>query len=194
MTTGAAGWLTLSSDKMPSVVACGQQGDPLVNACGQGTHANPGFCLRPLRAAPSITFWSGWSRPAPPAPGRFPHGPDQANPEIYKKLLATQSLTQLDEFALETGFDPRRDVREILFYHQCPSRVMLARGTFHLNSATKARKRSARAIRYPFQAQAGSAFSIRRLQRRATFPRSKPRSMNGRRAPTTRLLLLARVK
>ena len=35
--------------------------------------------------------------------------------EIYKKMVATQSLVQVDQFAKETGFDPRRDVRELLF-------------------------------------------------------------------------------
>ena len=35
--------------------------------------------------------------------------------EIYKKLLASQKLPQVDAFAAESGFDPRRDVRELLY-------------------------------------------------------------------------------
>ena len=53
--------------------------------------------------------------------------------EMYKKMVAAQSLLQLDQFARETGFDPRRDVREILFVTTPQGAVMLARGTFHVN-------------------------------------------------------------
>ena len=56
--------------------------------------------------------------------------------EIYKKMLASQNLAQVDEFARETGFDPRRDVRELLFVTGSPGAVMLARGTFHLSPST----------------------------------------------------------
>ena len=59
--------------------------------------------------------------------------------EMYRKLVAAQGgFQQLDEFARETGFDPRRDVREILFVTENNGAVLLARGNFHLNpSATK---------------------------------------------------------
>lgn len=52
--------------------------------------------------------------------------------DMYRKLVAVQGLSQLDEFARQTGFDPRRDVREILFVTAGNGAVMLARGTFHL--------------------------------------------------------------
>jgi hypothetical protein len=52
---------------------------------------------------------------------------------LYRKLLADQNLTQLDQFSRETGFDPRRDVRELLFATTPQGGVMLARGAFHLN-------------------------------------------------------------
>lgn len=52
--------------------------------------------------------------------------------EMYRKLVAVQGLSQLDEFARDTGFDPRRDVREILFVTTGQGAVLLARGTFHL--------------------------------------------------------------
>ncbi len=49
---------------------------------------------------------------------------------LYKKLLANQSLQQLDDFARETGFDPRRDVRELLAGSNGKDLVIAARGTF----------------------------------------------------------------
>jgi hypothetical protein len=54
---------------------------------------------------------------------------------FYRKLLAAQTLPQVDQFAKDTGFDPRRDVRELLFVTTPHGDVMLARGTFHLNTA-----------------------------------------------------------
>lgn len=52
--------------------------------------------------------------------------------DFYRKLAEQQKLPQVDEFALETGFDPRRDVREILYASSLLGSVMLARGTFNL--------------------------------------------------------------
>ncbi len=52
--------------------------------------------------------------------------------DMYRRLVAVQGLSQLDEFARQTGFDPRRDVREILFVTGGSGAVLLARGTFHL--------------------------------------------------------------
>jgi hypothetical protein len=49
---------------------------------------------------------------------------------LYKKLLASQSLQQLDDFARETGFDPRRDVRELLVGSNGKDLIIAARGTF----------------------------------------------------------------
>lgn len=52
--------------------------------------------------------------------------------EIYRRLVNLQGLAQFDEFARDTGFDPRRDVREILFVTTAHGAVLLARGTFNL--------------------------------------------------------------
>jgi hypothetical protein len=49
---------------------------------------------------------------------------------LYKKLLAAQALPQLDNFARETGFDPRRDVRELLVASNGEDAIVAARGTF----------------------------------------------------------------
>lgn len=52
---------------------------------------------------------------------------------LYEKLMAQQKLPQLDQFARETGFDPRRDVREILSATTDNGTVLLARGKFTVN-------------------------------------------------------------
>jgi hypothetical protein len=49
---------------------------------------------------------------------------------IYQKLIAGRHLTDLDDLAAKTNFDPRKDVREILIASSPASSVMLARGTF----------------------------------------------------------------
>lgn len=49
---------------------------------------------------------------------------------LYQKLMAQQKLPQLDQFARDTGFDPRRDVREILSATTDNGTVLLARGKF----------------------------------------------------------------
>jgi hypothetical protein len=53
---------------------------------------------------------------------------------LYVKLVAQQKLPQLDSFAAETGFDPRRDVRDLLVASsgRPNSSVLLARGNFHV--------------------------------------------------------------
>ena len=54
------------------------------------------------------------------------------NTEMYKKLIAQQKLPDLDRFTRETGFDPRRDVRELLVASNLTQgkSVALARGNF----------------------------------------------------------------
>jgi hypothetical protein len=52
--------------------------------------------------------------------------------EFYRKLLEQQKLPQVERFAKETGFDPRRDVREILFASTATGGVLLARGSFQV--------------------------------------------------------------
>jgi len=54
---------------------------------------------------------------------------------LYQKLVAGQKLTQLDEFAAQTNFDPRRDVRELLIASNLAKKsgVLLARGNFRMS-------------------------------------------------------------
>ena len=49
---------------------------------------------------------------------------------MYRKLVAGRSLPQLDDFARETGFDPRRDVRELVVASDGKDVLVAARGTF----------------------------------------------------------------
>ena len=53
---------------------------------------------------------------------------------LYTKLVGQQKLPQLDAFAVETGFDPRRDVRDLIVASNGKpgAGVLLARGTFHV--------------------------------------------------------------
>jgi hypothetical protein len=53
---------------------------------------------------------------------------------LYTKLVGQQKLGQLDSFSAETGFDPRRDVRDLIVASngRPNGSVLLARGSFHL--------------------------------------------------------------
>jgi hypothetical protein len=54
--------------------------------------------------------------------------------EFYKRLVVEQKMPQVDQFAEDTGFDPRRDVRELLWATTPTGSVLLVRGSFHVNS------------------------------------------------------------
>ena len=58
---------------------------------------------------------------------------------LYQKLIAQKKLPDLDRFATETGFDARRDVRELLLASDgTPGQsVLLARGSFHVTYTGK---------------------------------------------------------
>ena len=58
--------------------------------------------------------------------------------DIYQKLIARQSLPQLETFFRETGFDPRKDVREVLLTNVPQGTVLMARGTFDLKQVPPA--------------------------------------------------------
>lgn len=60
--------------------------------------------------------------------------------DFYRKLVDQQKLPSVDQFALETGFDPRRDVREVLYASSVLGSVMLARGTFNLRHTPQSAK------------------------------------------------------
>jgi hypothetical protein len=52
---------------------------------------------------------------------------------LYQKLLARQRLSDLDEFAMRTNFDPRKDVREMLVVSSGTDMLVIARGAFRPN-------------------------------------------------------------
>lgn len=80
---------------------------------------------------------------------------------LYQKLVAEQKVPQLDQFAQDTGFDPRRDVRELLFATTPASgRVVLARGTFHLNPAVTKSLRRIHHAGYDIWGQQSGGFCI----------------------------------
>jgi hypothetical protein len=53
---------------------------------------------------------------------------------LYQKMLARKHLDRLDEFARQTGFDPRRDVRELLIASNGKDIIVAARGTFNVRA------------------------------------------------------------
>jgi hypothetical protein len=53
---------------------------------------------------------------------------------LYQKMLARKHLDRLDEFARQTGFDPRRDVRELLVASNGKDSIVAARGTFNVRA------------------------------------------------------------
>lgn len=50
--------------------------------------------------------------------------------DVYQKLIGAQKLPSFDQFVKETGFDPRKDVNEVLFVSLPSGSVLLARGRF----------------------------------------------------------------
>lgn len=49
---------------------------------------------------------------------------------VYQRLLAEQKLPQLDEFAQETGIDPRKDIWDIILASNGKTTIALIRGQF----------------------------------------------------------------
>jgi len=61
---------------------------------------------------------------------------------LFQKLMTGRSLPQLDHFARETGFDPRRDVRELLIASDGKDLLVAARGAFSEGGFTGVSKQS----------------------------------------------------
>jgi len=61
---------------------------------------------------------------------------------LYQKFVANRSLPALDDFARESGFDPRRDVRELLIASNGKSAIIAARGAFSEQSVKGSAKQS----------------------------------------------------
>ncbi len=61
------------------------------------------------------------------------HVDEVSQTDFYKRLMAGQAFGALDDFAAASGFDPRRDVREILYATTRGGGVLIARGIFRAN-------------------------------------------------------------
>lgn len=80
--------------------------------------------------------------------------------DFYRKLISLQPLPQVDQFAQDTGFDPRRDVRELLYVDTPRGNVLLARGNFHLNPASLKGFEKKRYGQYEIESQKTGGFCI----------------------------------
>jgi hypothetical protein len=80
--------------------------------------------------------------------------------DLYRKLVESKKLPQLDSFAEQTGFDPRRDVREFLLADTRSGGVILARGSFHMNPASRKGGHLVRHGEYNVVASGGAGFCI----------------------------------
>lgn len=63
---------------------------------------------------------------------------------LYRKLVEQRRLPQVDAFAKETGFDPRKDVRELLVASDGKDTVLMARGNFNVRGFEGVKKSSYR--------------------------------------------------
>jgi hypothetical protein len=79
---------------------------------------------------------------------------------VYRKLLEQRKLSQLDYFAAETGFDPRRDVREVLFAGLHSGGVLLARGSFPVTNNPLAQGQTRRHGEYVIHTNGNSGFCV----------------------------------
>ncbi len=77
---------------------------------------------------------------------------------LFQKLIAGRSLPQLDDFARETGFDPRRDVRELLLASDGKDTLIAARGTFSERGLAGLAKQSYKGVTLYTRGERGAAF------------------------------------
>jgi len=59
---------------------------------------------------------------------------------LYKKMLSQQRLSELDDFARRTHFDPRKDVNDMLIASNGVDSVVLARGNFKVQAPVELKK------------------------------------------------------
>ena len=76
---------------------------------------------------------------------------------LFQKLIAGRSFPQLDDFARDTGFDPRRDVRELLVASDGKDAIVAARGTFNEHGFSGLAKQAYKGITLYTRGQRGVA-------------------------------------
>jgi hypothetical protein len=59
---------------------------------------------------------------------------------LYNKLISRQRLSELDDFAKQTNFDPRKDVNDMLVASNGADLVVLARGNFKVQAPAGLKK------------------------------------------------------
>jgi hypothetical protein len=59
---------------------------------------------------------------------------------LYSKMMSQQRLSELDDFAKQTNFDPRKDVNEMLVASNGADVVVLARGNFKVQAPSESKK------------------------------------------------------
>lgn len=79
---------------------------------------------------------------------------------FYRQLVEARKMPQIDEFARETGFDPRRDVREVLYANLSAGSVVIARGSFRLNRPRTPEMKLTRHGVYNIWSREGSGYCI----------------------------------
>jgi len=67
---------------------------------------------------------------------------------VYQKYLADRSFSQVDEFAKQTGLDPKKDLWELLFVSDGKNNVLLGRGKFANEMEPRLEKQGAKRFGY----------------------------------------------
>jgi len=80
--------------------------------------------------------------------------------ETFRKMIPSRALSGIDDFAAETGFDPRRDVTELLFATTGNGELVLARGRFKIAPGAMKDGQRIRHGDYTIWARETSGFSI----------------------------------
>jgi hypothetical protein len=114
---------------------------------------------------------------------------------LFQKLIAGRSLPQLDDFARNSGFDPRRDVRELLVASDGKDLIVTARGTFSEHGFTGLAKQSYKGVKLYTRDQRGVALIDASTAVAGTLPGVKAaldRYKSGDRSGPTELLARAR--
>ncbi len=65
---------------------------------------------------------------------------DLRSTPLYSKMVAQKRLSDLDDFAKKTNFDPRKDVNDMLVASNGTDSVLLARGTFKIQTPAGLKK------------------------------------------------------
>jgi len=114
---------------------------------------------------------------------------------LFQKLVAGRSIPQLDDFARDTGFDPRRDVRELLVASDAKDTIVTARGTFNEHGLAGLAKQSYKGFNLYTRGQRGAALIDASTAVAGTLPGVKAaldRYKSGDRSGPTELLARAR--